>query len=94
MGQPAAHMFAMRLTNLRARDEFSKRTGKILFEEEQKTTTESMQGSNSSTIVKRHYDVMPPEYFGSLNDREFILFHGKGISPGYVMNVDSNNETI
>jgi len=87
----AYHYFAMRISDLRTREALAQRTGKLIFNEEQKSNSESKgidgNGNTSTSEVERHYSAMSPESFGALSPREFILFHNAGIAPGIVANV-------
>lgn len=70
-------IFAMRMTDLNSRESLSTRTGELIFKETEKDNVK----------VERRYKAIPPESFGNLKNREFILFHNKGIAPGKVIEI-------
>ncbi len=81
----------MRIGDLPSRQSLSERLGKIIYEEEQKATTEG-KGNKSTTKSKTRRDhlAVAPEDFGALKNREFVLFHESGIAVGNT--IDVNNE--
>lgn len=90
----AYHYFAMRISDLRTREALAQRPGKLIFNEEQTSNSETKgidgNGNTSTSEIERHYSAISPESFGALLPREFILFHsagGAGIAPGIVANV-------
>jgi len=97
-GDAAAHICAMRVSDLDTRDKLSKRLGEIKYEEEQTSTTtgksdqpgqffSSKSTSSTTSYVLRQHLALRPEDFGRLKNREFILFHEHGTAPGAVIEV-------
>jgi len=91
----ACHIFGMRVSDMGTREMLSKRTGDIILEEENKSETKG-EKNNSTTATKteRKYKVMAPTDFGSLANREFILFHESGIASAKTVNVNINELKI
>jgi hypothetical protein len=90
-GTQPEFLFAFRCEDMETRATLSARAGKVIFEE--RTTSESYQPAAavpSGVTVSPHtqpYDELPPEFFGGLRPREFVLFHQGGICPGFTASV-------
>lgn len=95
-GNMASHIFAMRISDLDTRNAFSQRIGKLLYNEKQKSVSTGDKNSSSTTSeVEKQHHAFAPEDYGNLKNREFILFHEKGVAPGRVRDIDSRqNDNI
>lgn len=86
----ANHIFAMRVSDLETRSAFSQRIGKLLYNEKQKSVSSGEKNSSSTTSeVEKQHHAFAPEDYGSLKNREFILFHEGGVAPGRVRDIES-----
>jgi len=83
----AYHYFAMRVSDLKSRETLSQRAGRLIYEEETESRAGGWNGTSTTSKTERQYSAIPPESFGALNPREFILFHQNGICPGVVGDV-------
>ena len=92
----ANNIFAMRISDLETRRLFSQRIGQILYNEKQHSI--SIGDKNTSTTdseVEKKHNILSPEDYGSLKNREFILFHENGIAPGFVRDINNQqNDNI
>ena len=92
----ASNIFAMKVSDLKTREEMTKRIGKIVFNETQVSenipTDLTANNSFTKSEIQRQHNVINPESFGALKNREFILFHENGIAPGIVLNVDGEQD--
>jgi Type IV secretion-system coupling protein DNA-binding domain len=91
----ANHILAMRISDLNTRTLFSQRIGHILYDEKQHSV--SVGNKNTSTTdssVEKKHNILAPEDYGTLKNREFILFHENGVAPGIVrdINTKQNND--
>jgi hypothetical protein len=92
-GNMANHIFAMRITDLETRASFSQRIGKLLYNEKQKSVSTGDKSSSSTTAeVEKQHHAFAPEDYGSLKNREFILFHEGGVAPGRVRDIASRQD--
>ena len=84
--QTSDYIFAMKVINQDTQQRLSKRAGQIVFKEKSKSRSSRENsddgGSISVSEQRNRQDVLPPEYFGRLSPREFVLFHDKGIIAG------------
>lgn len=89
----ANNIFAMRIGDLDTRAAFSQRIGKLLYNEKQKSVSTGDKNSSSTTSeVEKQHHAFAPEDYGSLKNREFILFHENGVAPGRVRDIDSRQD--
>ena len=88
-----SHIFGMRITDLASREALAKRIGTITYTEKQKSTSISHKNLRDKSITEseteRHHQAVAPEDW-ALENRQFILFHEKGIAPGWSKNIDIN----
>ncbi|MFA5858186.1 MAG: type IV secretion system DNA-binding domain-containing protein [Elusimicrobiota bacterium] len=90
----STNFFLMRVTDLYTRQNFSERAGKILYDDTHKSYTTSSRklldlptNQSTSSMNEKQRQVLLPEDVGRLKNREFVLFHEHGISPGKVKDV-------
>ncbi|OGR97787.1 MAG: hypothetical protein A2V88_09255 [Elusimicrobia bacterium RBG_16_66_12] len=81
--QHAEYTVAMKVIHQATQASLSKRAGSLLFKQKKKsTTTNQGGGSESESVQDSRQDAIPPEHFGRLAPREFVLFHDRGLITG------------
>lgn len=84
----SANIFGMRVSDLATRKALSERIGMMRYNEPQKSTSSGDKSfSTTKSQIQRDHAALAPEDFGKLRNKEFILFHDYGVSPGIVKNV-------
>jgi len=88
----AEYTFAMKCVDQDTQRDLSRRAGSLLFQRATKTTTtapsERAAGpSYTSGEQDVRQEAIPPEHFGRLAPREFVLFHDRGIVTGRTASV-------
>jgi hypothetical protein len=88
----AEYTFAMKCVDQDTQRELSKRAGSLLFQRMTKSTTKSSgdHARGNSCTMSEHdvaQEVIPPEHFGRLLPRQFVLFHDQGIVTGNTVQV-------
>ena len=81
----AAHLFGMRVSDMATRSSLSQRLGNMTYAEEQHSVSRGKDTTKTSSEVQRQHLVLAPEDFGTLKNRQFVLFHEAGIAPGEVI---------
>jgi hypothetical protein len=89
------HIIGMRLSDLETRNFLSQRTGKIRYEEKHEAinTTEDKTSTTESKTQFQH-EALASEDFGSLKNREFLLFHENGIAVGKTKEINTPKKKI
>lgn len=91
----ATNFFAMRISDLETRNSLAQRLGQMTYNEKKESVTLGKKSTSKTTSeIQRKHPVLAPEDFGKLKDREFILFHEKGIAPGKVIEVLNQQQNI
>lgn len=86
--QHAEYTLAMKVINQDTQGALSKRAGSIIFKQKQAST--SVNSSGQSRTESEHdsrQDAIPPEHFGRLAPRQFVLFHDQGLVTGTTADV-------
>lgn len=84
----AANIFGMRMTDMETRNSLSQRLGSMMYDEKQQSISHGEKSSSkTNSNVQRQHAVLAPEDFGSLKNREFILFHEHGVASGKVIDI-------
>lgn len=81
--ETAEYTVAMKVLNQESQQALSRRAGTVFFK--QRTASESRAESGSSRTESEQdlrFDAVPPEHFGRLSPREFVLFHDRGLVTG------------
>jgi hypothetical protein len=66
----------------------SKRAGTLLFRQQKESKSTSTGGSSKNQSEQdSRQDAIPPEHFGRLDPRKFVLFHDRGIITGETVDV-------
>jgi hypothetical protein len=93
----AEHTFAMKCVDQDTQRALTGKAGSLLFRRMAKSTTSSarQQGpsyTESEQDLRR--EAIPPEHFGRLSPREFVLFHDQGIVTGRTVDVGREQRGI
>jgi len=91
----ATHIITMRMSEMESRKKLSTLAGTFIYNEEMISTSKTMgKESKSKSYTEREHKTLTPETIGNLKNREFILFHETGITPGYtpLYDVEQNND--
>ena len=84
----AEYIFALKVVNQHSQQALSRRAGSLVFKE---TATSTSKGAGGRTHTRsehtERFDAIPPEQFGRLAPREFILFHDQGLVTGKTADV-------
>lgn len=86
--ETAEYTLALKVMNQDTQKSLSQRAGSLFFRE--KTTSTSVNNAGGSRTESPHdlrTDVFPPEHFGRLAPREFLLFHDRGLVTGRTLDV-------
>jgi hypothetical protein len=81
--QTAEYIFGMKVISQETQASLSRRAGQILYDEPNESRSES-EGhvSTSGSQRSEKMDAFPPEHFGRLAPRQFVLFHNRGMVTG------------
>jgi hypothetical protein len=86
--QNAEYTFAMKVIHQESQAALSKRAGSLLFRQKKESKSTHQSGSSKSESVQdSRHDAIPPEHFGRLDPRKFVLFHDRGIVTGETVDV-------
>ena len=86
--QNAEYTFAMKVIHQESQVALSKRVGTLLFRQKKESKSTHHGGSSSSHSEQdSRQDAIPPEHFGRLDPRKFVLFHDRGIVTGETVDV-------
>ncbi|MBI5239131.1 MAG: type IV secretion system DNA-binding domain-containing protein [Elusimicrobia bacterium] len=95
----AEHTFAMKCVNQDTQRELSRKAGSLLFRRmAQSTTTSASERAAGQSHTRSEQDLsqeaIPPEHFGRLSPREFVLFHDQGIVTGRTVEVGREQRAV
>jgi hypothetical protein len=81
--QTAEYLIGMKVISQETQASLSRRAGQIVYDEPHKGRSES-DGRVATSESQRgeKMDAIPPEHFGRLEPRQFILFHDRGLVSG------------
>ena len=86
--QNAEYTFAMKVIHQESQLALSKRAGTLLFRQKRESTSTHLNGSSTNQSEQDlRQDAIPPEHFGRLDPRQFVLFHDRGIITGETVDV-------
>jgi hypothetical protein len=86
--QNAEYTFAMKVIHQETQVALSKRAGTLLFRQKKESRSTHLNGSSTSESEQdSRQDAIPPEHFGRLDPRQFVLFHDRGIVTGETVDV-------
>lgn len=86
--QNAEYTFAMKVIHQESQFALSKRAGTLLFRQKKESKSTHLNGSSTSESEQdSRQDAIPPEHFGRLDPRQFVLFHDRGIVTGETVDV-------
>ena len=86
--QNAEYTFAMKVIHQESQEALSMRAGTLLFHQMKKTTSvSSTTKAKHETEADFNQDAIPPEHFGRIDPRKFILFHDRGLISGETVDV-------
>ena len=86
--QNSEYIFAMKVIHQETQIALSKRAGTLLFRQQKESKSTSTGGSSRSESEQdSRQDAIPPEHFGRLDPRKFVLFHDRGIITGETVDV-------
>ena len=93
--ETAEYTFAMKVMNQDTQKALSQRAGSLLFRE-RTTSTSTSRGGDSRTESQHDVrtDTVPPEHFGRLAPREFLLFHDRGLVTGRTVDVHRPQRSV
>jgi hypothetical protein len=81
--QTSEYLFGMKVVSQQTQTSLSRRAGQILYEEPRRGRSESDgRVSKSENEHADRADAIPPEHFGRLAKRQFVLFHDAGLVTG------------
>ena len=86
--QNSEYTFAMKVIHQDSQVALSKRAGTLLFRQKKETKSTHESGSSTSASEQdSRQDAIPPEHFGRLDPRKFVLFHDRGMITGQTVDV-------
>ena len=95
----AEYTFAMKCVDQDTQRELSKRAGSLIFQRPTRSTTTSSsrqaEGPSYTTSEQdMRQEAIPPEHFGRLAPREFVLFHDQGLVTGKTVEVRREQRAV
>jgi len=89
----AEFIFGMKVADLHTAKTLSELVGRVIYDEEVKSTSTGGVGRNSSSstttsMQERQREIIGHEHFRSLIHRAFVVLHRDGIAPGATAAVD------
>jgi hypothetical protein len=86
--QNAEYTFAMKVIHQESQAALSKRAGTLLFRLKKQSKSTHLVGSSTNESEQDiRQEAIPPEHFGRLDPRQFVLFHDRGIVTGETVDV-------
>lgn len=88
-------LIAMRVDEQETKKMLSDKIGSITYDELQESKTSSQNSSTTQSYVERTHNLLNPEDFSRLENRELIFFDETSLSVGRVLNFNSEqNQNI
>jgi hypothetical protein len=88
--QNSEYTFAMKVIQQGSQIALSMRAGKLIFRQKKENKSENLAGGTTTnkSVQDRDQIAIPPEHFGRLDPRKFVLFHDRGIITGETVAVN------